>query len=50
METERPAAGRRVDGSAKSVRVIGKGDRGRRAPSLGAFGQMFVVRPFTRRR
>ena len=32
---------RRVDGTAKSVRVIGKGDQERRAPLPEAFGQVF---------
>ena len=35
------AAGRRVDGTAKSVRVIGKGDKERLVPLPEAFGQVF---------
>ena len=35
------AAGRRVDGTAKSVRVIGKGDKERIVPLPEAFGQVF---------
>ena len=35
------AAGRLVDGTAKSVRVIGKGDKERLVPLPEAFGQVF---------
>ncbi len=35
------AARRRVDGTAKSVRVIGKGDKERRVPLPEKFGQVF---------
>jgi integrase/recombinase XerD len=35
------AAGQRVDGTAKSVRVIGQGDQERWAPLPEAFGQVF---------
>ena len=35
------AAGRRVDGTAKSVRVIGKGDKERLVPLPEAFGPVF---------
>jgi integrase/recombinase XerD len=35
------AAGRRVDGTAKSVRVIGKGDKERLVPLPEAFGRVF---------
>ena len=35
------AAGRRVEGTAQSVRVIGKGDKERRVPLPEAFGQVF---------
>jgi integrase/recombinase XerD len=35
------AAGRLVEGTAKSVRVIGKGDKERLVPLPEAFGQVF---------
>ena len=35
------AAGRRVEGTAQSVRVIGKGDKERLVPLPEAFGQVF---------
>jgi integrase/recombinase XerD len=35
------AAGRRVEGTAQSVRIIGKGDKERLVPLPEAFGQVF---------